>query len=150
MSGSGKRPDWLDLDPTAGHELSVCGKGYVPTGTLCRDCTHMARTAELRKFYEPDEAEVRAIVELEYLGRRMQALFSDERVLPATSLQVRQVRSVSEPRSGKVLQAWEATATTGEQVDVWIVVGPDPWEMFPADPYGGAEGALNYYRMTQR
>jgi hypothetical protein len=146
-------PDWLDRDPVAGHELcAVCGRGYVPIGSLCTECMCKARIAVLRERYSADEAEVRAMVELEYDGRRAQALFDERNVPPTASLEVGQVASESKPRyfAGKVLQVWEVVATRGDESDVWLVVGPDPWEMFPAEAIGGVEGALNYYRMTQR
>lgn len=152
MSGPSKRPDWIDPDPTAGHELCVCGSGYVPIGTVCRECDERAHLATLREVYPRDEAEVRAIIESEYAERHARAMFSHEIVRPVTAVEVWQVASASDPGyfAGKVLQIWTARAETGAEVAVWLVVGPDPWEIYPAGPVGSLRGALDHYRMTQR
>jgi hypothetical protein len=153
MSGPSKRPDWLDPDPTADHELCICGSGYVVIGTLCGECEYKARLVELRKFYPPDEAEVRAIVDREYISRRVQARMQREVALPGTTIDAHLVRTQVDPRyfAGKMLQIWEVTATTGGDTEAWFVVGPDPWDPpYPALNVGSAEQALIYYRMTQR
>lgn len=108
------------------------------------------------------EDEVREIVKSEYASRRTQAKEWGEEPGPITVVRVRKITQATDPNyfAGKVLQVWEAetfplrldrerteTIATG---DVWLLVGPDPWEMFPPVQIGGAEGALIYYRMTQR
>ena len=77
----------------------------------------------------------------------------NERALPRTYVEAHRVTSKSDPKyfAGKVLQVWQVTATTGAHVETWFVVGPKPWDPpYPAESVVSVEGALTYYRMTQR
>jgi hypothetical protein len=132
---------------------SSCGSGYVVEGTFCVDCEHKARLAELRKFYPPAEAEVRALLDREYASRRTEARVQREVVLPPTTIEAHLATTAADPRyfAGKVLQVWEAIATRGKDTEAWFVVGPDPWDpLYPALSIGSREQALIHYRMTQR